>query len=266
VNEALSAAAWRPDVYLRFADDRLRPGFDLLAQVGDLPPGPVYDLGCGAGQHARAMARLWPDRVVTGVDSSREMLAKAAALGPGPVQWAEGDIATWTPAGPPPALIFSNAAIQWLDGHQALLTRLLGLLAPSGMLAVQMPRNDGSPSQTLMRDLAAESPWRDTLAGARLLKPVVEPEVYFDWLVAAGAKDLNVWQSEFIHVLNGEDAVYDWISSTALRPVLERLSDAALDSYTAELKRRLRAAYPMRPDGTVLFRFLRLFFVARRPA
>lgn len=257
--------AWRPDVYLRFADDRLRPGFDLLAQVGDLPAGPVYDLGCGAGQHARAMARRWPDRAVTGVDSSRDMLAKAVALGgPDPVAWAQGDIATWAPAGAAPALIFSNAAIQWLDGHRALLTRLLGLLAPGGVLAVQMPRNDASPSQTLMRDLAAEPPYRDALAGARLLKPVVEPEVYFDWLAAAGATDLNLWQSEFIHVLKGEDAVYDWISSTALRPVLERLSGAALEGYTAELKRRLRTAYPMRPDGTVLFRFLRLFFVARR--
>jgi trans-aconitate 2-methyltransferase len=263
---AAPGATWRPDTYLQFADDRLRPGFDLMAQVGDLPPGPVYDLGCGAGQHARAMAQRWPGHEVFGVDSSATMLAKARAGGPGPVVWQEGDIAAWRPARPA-ALIFSNAAIQWLDGHRALFTRLFGSVAPGGWLAVQMPRNDASPSQTLLRAVAEEPPFRAALADARLLKPVETPETYLGWLADAGAAHLNVWQSEFIHILRGgPDAVYDWISSTSLRPVLERLEGALLDAYIAELKARLRQAFPLRPDGTVLFPFLRVFMVARRSA
>ncbi len=257
-------AAWRPDTYLQFADDRLRPGFDLLAQVGDLPPGPVFDLGCGAGQHARAMAARWPGRTVCGVDNSAPMLAKARAGGPGPVGWIEADIATWRPDGDAPALIFSNAALQWLDGHRDLFVRLHGLLAPGGWLAVQMPRSDASPAQTLMRELAAEPPYAAALAGARLLKPVEGPEAYLGWLADEGAVGLNVWQSEYIHILRGPDSVYAWISATALRPVLERLEGAPLAAYSAELKTRLRRAYPMRPDGTVLFPFRRLFIVARR--
>ncbi len=262
---------WRPGVYLQFADDRLRPGFDLMARIGDLPPGPLYDIGCGAGQHARALADRWPDRPVFGLDSSPQMLAAAraarnGAAGDSRVQWVQADAGTWQAPPPAPALLFSNAALQWLDGHQALLTRLFDMLAPGGVLAVQMPRNDASPSQVLLREVAAQGPWAEVLKGARLLKPLGTPDTYYGWLAAAGARQIDLWESHYVHVLQGDDPVFDWVKSTSLRPVLERLSCALLDGYVNELKARLRTAYPRRTDGTTLFPFRRLFFVCRRPA
>ena len=260
----VAGGAWRPDDYLKFADDRLRPGFDLLARVGGLPPGPVWDLGCGAGQHAQAMAARWPGRAVFGLDSAPSMLAKARAAG-GRVTWVEGDVRTWR-APQAPALIFSNAALQWVDGHDELLPGLFRQLAPGGVLAIQMPRNDASPSQVLMRAVADEQPWASRIAGARLLKAVAGPDRTWEWLRAAGAATLDIWQTEYVHELTGEHPVFDWIHSTALRPVLERLEGDLLSSYEAELKRRLLAAYPKRAGGITLFPFLRLFIVARRPA
>ena len=87
--------AWDPTLYLKFGDERLRPGFDLLARVGELAAGPLYELGCGTGVQARAIAERWPDRPLTAIDRSKEMLAKAAAE-PGPIRWLEADIAQWS--------------------------------------------------------------------------------------------------------------------------------------------------------------------------
>jgi trans-aconitate 2-methyltransferase len=258
--------AWDPTLYLQFADERLRPGFDLLARMGELPPGPLYELGCGTGVHARAIAQRWPGRPLTALDRSREMLAKAAAE-PSAIRWLEADIARWS-APTPGALIFSNATLQWLGDHERLFPHLLCQLVPGGVLAVQMPRNFDQPSHVLMRETAGQGPWAAKLApvmgSAAVLRedPVAPPERYYD-LLAPLADALDFWETEYLHVLDGADPVLDWVSGTALRPVTEALAGADRDGFIAAYGARLRAAYPRRADGKTLLPFRRLFLIAR---
>src|ERR1700733_387877 len=136
--------AWDPRQYLKFSNERLRPGFDLLAQVGELPPGPIWDLGCGTGIHVRAIAERWPEHEVIGFDKSPQMLAEAAAAGPSRVTWRSGDIDTWQ-GRQQAALVYSTATLQWLEGHAEIFPRLLTQLVQGGVLAVQMPRNFDAP-------------------------------------------------------------------------------------------------------------------------
>ena len=257
---------WDPALYLKFGDERLRPGFELLARVGELPPGPLYELGCGTGVHARAIAGRWPDRALSAVDRSREMLAKAAAE-PSAIQWVEADIAHWS-APKPGALIFSNATLQWLGEHERLFPYLLRQLVPGGVLAVQMPRNFAQDSHRLMRETAAEGPWAERLApvlgSSTVLRqePVMAPEAYYD-LLSPLASQLDLWETEYLQVLTGEDAVLDWVRGTALRPILDALAPGERAAFTAAYGAKLRQAYPRRGDGKTLFPFRRLFLVAR---
>jgi len=262
---------WNPDQYLRFADERLRPGFDLLARVDDLPPGPIFDLGCGSGQHSRAIAARWPEREVSGIDNSPAMLAEAAKS-ESPVRWVEADIAQWH-AHSKAALIYSNATLHWLIGHAALFPRLVGELARGGVLAVQMPRNFDNPSQSLLRSTAREGPWAARLAPLfnaasavpSMLRPdpVGTPEFYFELLAPLAAGGIDLWESEYVHQLRGEDAVLEWMRGTALRPVLEALDAALREEFLTVYRARLRAAFPRRADGITLLHFRRLFLVAR---
>jgi trans-aconitate 2-methyltransferase len=257
--------AWDPAQYLRFADERLRPGFDLLARIGELPPGPIVELGCGTGVHTNAIAERWPDRAVTGIDASPEMLAQAVP-GPARVRWIEADIRGWS-AATPAALIFTNATLQWLDDHATLLPHLMRQLVPGGVLAVQMPRNFDAPSHVLMRETAAEPPWGDRLAPLLRIDPVARPEIYYDLLVALARGGLDLWETEYVHVLSGaegaESAVLAWVRGTALRPLLAPLSAAEQADFTARYDAKLKLAYVRRADGKVLFPFRRLFLVAR---
>ena len=139
---------WDPLEYLKFADYRLRPALDLLAQISLDSPRTVYDLGCGPGNITRLLGERWPGAAVTGVDSSSEMLIRARQEAPD-VTFLQADIAQWSP--PAPAhLLFSNATLHWLDDHRRLLPRLVAQLAPGGVLAVQMPRNHDAPSHLLI--------------------------------------------------------------------------------------------------------------------
>ena len=255
--------AWDPAQYLKFAGHRLRPAVDLLSRVDLAKPGVVCDLGAGAGNVTRLIKDRWPGARVIGIDESEAMLAKARTAAPD-IAWQRADLATWSP--PAPAdLIYSNAALHWLDGHERLFPALFGFLAPGGVLAVQMPRNFDAPSHTSITEAVRTGPWRARLEPMLRARPVHEPAFYFD-LLAPRAAALDMWETEYLQVLEGEHPVKEWVKGTWLSPLLGALDEpdrGRLEAHYAELVAR---AYPRRPDGKTLFPFRRLFIVATAPA
>lgn len=247
---------WNPAAYARFRGLRLRPALDLLAQVGDLPCSDVVDLGCGDGAVAAALRARFSDRVLVGLDASPAMLAKASGYD----RLQQADIATWNPE-TPPGLIFSNAALHWLPDHAALLPRLAALLAPRGVLAVQMPRQHDAASHRLLRELAAEM-FPDRFARAAWHPAVMPAADYARLLAPLG--HVNAWETEYIQRLApdaGAHPVRRFTESTAMRPFAEKLTEAEQAAYVARYEAELARAYPAEPDGAVLMPFRRLFFV-----
>jgi trans-aconitate 2-methyltransferase len=240
----------------------LRPAVDLLARVGLISPDRIVDLGCGVGNVTQMMATRWPNAELTGVDSSAEMLARAREL-PDNVDWVQADIATWSPTAQLD-LIFSNAALHFVDDvHERLLPKLLDFVAPGGVLAIQMPRNFGEPSHTLMYAAAREGPWHKQLEPLLRPVPVAEPETYYD-ILTPHVSSLAIWETVYMQVLEGDDPVAEWTGATWGKPLLDALDDDDRRAYESDYKKRLRAAYPRRSDGNTLFPFRRLFIVASR--
>lgn len=261
-----TAAVWDPAVYLRYADERARPFTELISRVGAGSPRTVVDLGCGEGALTASLAARWPGARVTGVDSSPEMLAAAAAHAvPGRVGFVAGDARTWRPEAEVDVLV-SNAVLHWLPGHGELMSRWAGALAPGGWLAVQVPGNFRSPTHTVLADLCRSPRWSAELAAfAPRADAALEPVEYLEVLTAAGLA-ADVWETTYLHVLTGEDPVLGWVRGSVLRPVLTALDDDAAARLTAEYAAGLRAAYPRRPDGTTVLPFRRVFAVGSRPA
>lgn len=263
----MAGTRWDPQQYLKFADHRARPALELLERVPLENPSLIYDLGCGDGQMARLMAERWPDATVYGVDNSPQMLDKAGAT-PSRVTWLEADIQHCSPA-EPPDLIYSNATLQWLDAHETLFPRLLESLAPGGCLAVQMPLSWGMPSHRLMRETLADGGpgggalGSDDLRRSVARKWVLDAEEYYDLLVGLAA-GLDIWETEYLQVLEGDDPVLEWVKGTGLRPILNGLDGDERETFLAEYAQRLREAYPMRANGRTLYPFRRLFLVATR--
>lgn len=254
---------WDPRQYSRFEAERDRAALDLLLRLpGDLDPREIWDLGCGAGQHAALLKRRHPGAVVHGLDSSADMLGKARSLGVD-VDWRQGDIAHWRPD-VPADLILANASLHWLPDHPALFRGLAGALVPHGVLAIQMPMAHESRHHTLVRAVAAEGPWAAALAGVESIAPLLSPDLYYD--VLAGACDeIDIWATTYLHALTGADAVLEWMKGTGLRPFLSALQDPAMRAgFLSALGARLSEAFPQRPDGVTLLPFPRLFLVARR--
>jgi trans-aconitate 2-methyltransferase len=263
----VAGSTWDPAQYGIFADHRLRPAMELLERVPLSAPRLIYDLGCGTGEITGIMANRWPGARVIGVDNSPQMLAKAAAVSD-EIAWIEADVAGWQPDGAPD-LIYSNATLQWLDDHDALIPRLFGLLAPGGCLAVQMPMSWDLPSHRLMREtLAHGGPGGAPIGPATLREAldhvwVADAAHYFD-LLSPNTRSLDIWETEYLQVLEGENPVLDWVSGTGLRPVLNGLADADRAVFLASYAAALLEAYPRRSNGQTLYPFRRLFMVATR--
>jgi len=259
---------WDPAQYLRHADHRARPFTDLLARVPDPPSDrPVIaDLGCGPGNVTAVLAERWPTARITGYDNSAEMLDKARVEHAGPtarggrLDFAHADVRTWTPA-QPYDLIVSNATLQWVPGHVRRFADWIAGLAPGGTFAFQVPGNFDSPSHVLMRELAGAAGLAEELRHA---DAVLAPQAYLAELADLGC-EVDAWETTYVHLLQGEDPVLDWVKGTGLRPLLTALADdpEAREKFLTAYRAALREAYPQGPHGTP-FPFRRIFAVARK--
>jgi trans-aconitate 2-methyltransferase len=249
-----AAADWDPAAYARFHDLRLQPARDLLARIGAVPPGDVVDLGCGNGAVGPDLRARFADRCLVGLDASPAMIEGAAATGVYDALRI-ADAAAWAPDRPV-ALIFSNAALQWLGDHDRLFLRLAEILVPGGILAVQMPRQHGAPSHRLLRDLSGQ-PDAPSAVGT--------PDSYHHLLQPFGA--VQVWETIYLQrlapVARGHP-VRAFTQATAMRPFLAGRDAADSAAFIARYDAALAAAYPPAADGSDLFPFRRLFLTLMR--
>jgi len=279
----VTSTSWDPDLYLAFAAERARPFADLVQRITVEDPATVVDLGCGPGNATATLLDRWPRARVHGVDSSPEMVARAAGLagsralaGAGSagvagdrLTFAQGTIEDWQPEYPVDVIV-SNAALQWVPSHLDLLPRWVDALTPGGALAFQVPANFEGPAAAVFREVARRSHFAGKLAAVAasggpsasggVARPAAE---YLDLLGRLGCR-VDAWETTYQHVLPGADPVLAWYSGTGLRPYLEALDGPERDAFRAEVAPGLRAAFPARAYGTVM-PFTRIFVIAYRP-
>jgi trans-aconitate 2-methyltransferase len=257
-------SSWDPEQYLRYAQERERPFWDLVGRIPVRSPCHVVDLGCGPGTATAGLVRHWPEASVLGIDSSEPMIAQAAAHGGPRLTFRLGDAVGWKPEAGSVDVILSNATLQWVPDHMALFAEWLVGLAPGGALAFQVPGNFEAPSHALLADLAGSAPWRDKLAGVGVRTDQPTPSDYHRHLRELGAA-VDVWETTYYQVLTGPDPVLAWVRGSALRPILGALVTDDAAEFEAVYAEALRRAYPPGPGGETLFPFRRVFVVATRP-
>ena len=251
---------WNPDRYHQFQAQRAAPFEDLAALVKVREGMSVVDLGCGTGELTRKLADRLPGSDVLGIDTSAEMLQRAAAQARPGLRFEQSAIesvsGTWD-------LVFSHAAVHWVEDHAALIPRLYGLVRPGGQLTVQIPSNHGHATHRLITQIAGEEPFRTALGGWTRTSNVLAIDEYAHLLFGCGAEDITVSEKVYPHVLENADAMADWTSGTALVPYFERLSEDMQETFVAEYRKRLRELWPGSP---VFYPFRRTLFAATRAA
>jgi trans-aconitate 2-methyltransferase len=253
--------SWSARQYSLFEQQRTRPVRDLVAAIPRESAQTAVDLGCGPGNSTEVLAERFPQARVTGLDSSTDMLGEARQR-LAAVEFIQADIGDWKPA-QTYDVILANASLQWVPDHAQLYPRLVSLLNPAGVLAVQTPDNLDEPAHRLAREIAAGPQWADRIGDVR--HPDRHPAPYYFDLLRPHCAEVDVWRTTYHHPLaGGHPAVVEWFKGSALRPYLQRLDQAAQQDFLDTYLHAISQAYPLLADGTVLLPFPRLFIVATR--
>lgn len=241
-----TTADWNPEQYARFRAERSQPFYDLAELVHTQPGMRVLDLGCGDGVLTAWLHDELEAGETIGVDNSESMLASAAKQANEALSFRAGDIGSVTLAdlgGEPFDLVFANASLQWVPDHEALVPRLLGLLAPGGQFAMQIPVNEALISHTTADALAAEEPYYSALDGrVRAFDLMLKPERYSEILWERGCVQQQVRLNIYPHEMPGYEAVIEWVKGTYLTAYESRLSPDLFARFMAEYTRRMEAA------------------------
>ncbi|KAI5460101.1 trans-aconitate 2-methyltransferase [Mariannaea sp. PMI_226] len=262
---ASTSKDWSSAQYLKFNAERTRPARDLLSQVYlESPPKHVVDLGCGPANSTEVLLERFPDANISGIDSSADMIKKAKATLP-QVDFALGDLHTYQ-SEKPVDLFFCNAVLQWIphDERIGMVTRLIESQPSGGVFAFQVPNNLAEPSHEAMNIAAADGSWTKFYNGQLPQRTKVQtPQELYDQL-GPYCSSVDVWQTEYQHVLDSHQDVVEWVKGTGLRPFINPLPEEEREAFLARYLEELTKAYPVSYDGKVLFKFPRLFVVAVR--
>ena len=251
---------WSAKQYSMFEQQRTRPVRDLVAAIPEGDVRSAVDLGCGPGNSTEVLAERFSQALVTGMDSSDDMLVDARKRLPA-LNFELADIGAWNPA-QTFDVILANASLQWLPDHATLYPHLVNQLTPGGTLAVQTPDNLDEPAHKLAREVAADGPWAEKI-GAVKHNERHTASYYFE-LLSKHCSTVDVWRTTYHHPLAGSAAVVEWFKGSALRPFLAPLTESEKSAFLDEYLARITKAYPALADGTVLLPFPRLFIIATR--
>jgi len=251
---------WYSNQYSKFISERTQPAIDLVSKIRIETANQVVDVGCGPGNSTEVLLERWPNAKISGFDSSPEMLAKAKKSDSN-IEWFQSTVEKWNPS-QSYDVIFSNAVLQWVEDHGTLMPKLMNILYDGGALAVQMPAHYKSPLHKQLIEVAEMPEWKESTNEARKLLSLAEPSFYYD-LLSAITSHLDIWETQYFHVMDSPQAILEWFRGTGLRPFLEALpSQEAKESFETEVLERYIVAYPRQQNGNVIFPFNRFFFVA----
>lgn len=234
----MPADAWDPSQYGKFLRERSAPFFDLLDLVAPRPGMRVVDLGCGTGELTRQLHDRLGARETLGVDRSAKMLERSAAFAAPGLRFEQAAVEGFVPDAPFD-LVFSNAALHFVEGHERLFARLATFLSPGGQLAVHLPANQGHATHVTAREVAAGEPFASALGAYRLPTHVLPVEEYAPLLHRLGFARQSVKLVVYGHLLESRESVVEWVKGSILTEYESRMPAELYGTFLAAYRERL---------------------------
>jgi trans-aconitate methyltransferase len=221
----------------------------------------VLDVGCGDGKITEEIARALPHGTVVGVDASPEMIAYAQDTFPlgkhANLRFAVMDareIAFMHQFD----LVFSNAALHWVDDHEAILRGASSALKAGGKLVISCGGKGNAHDVFLaLRPEMRLKRWREFFRKMPLPYFFYSPGEYEKWLPQHGFKVNSVKLTPKDAGYPGETGLAMWLRTTWL-PFVQRVPEEQREAFIHAVAKRYVAKHPPDESGQVHVRMVRL--------
>jgi|WetSurMetagenome_2_1015567.scaffolds.fasta_scaffold178897_1 trans-aconitate 2-methyltransferase len=253
---------WDSKQYVQFVNERTQPAIDLVLRIQLSSPAKIVDIGCGPGNSTHVLETRFPQADILGVDSSVEMINTAKKTYPS-LHFSQFDAQKdLSSLGTDFDVVFSNACIQWIPDHRALLKNMMNMLRQGGVLAVQTPMNYDEPIHKIITAVTTSTKWKDKFPNPRIFYNLT-PGEYHD-LLSELTGIFTLWQTTYYHRMKSHDAIMEWYRGTGLRPYISVLSETDKAMFEKDIYERVVSAYPIQKNGEIIFRFPRFFMLAEK--
>lgn len=253
---------WNSNQYLKFKKERTQPSLDLVNRIDIENPKKIIDIGCGPGNSTKVLADRFECAEILGVDYSDDMLKKAKENYPN-IKFKKFDASRreWD-LDTDYDIVFSNACIQWIPNHNELLLKMMSVLKPGGLLAVQVPLQNSQPVHRILKNVSKSSNWKSKF---NFETPffLLEDREYFD-ILSEISSNFSMWQTNYYHRLDCHNDIIEWYKSTGLKPYLDVLDENDKELFISDVYNELIKEYRVQKNGEIIFKFPRLFFVAKK--
>ena len=238
---------WNPETYNQFKNIRFKPFFDLVDLVSPEHIIDGVDIGCGTGEQTFLLSQKFKNSHLLGIDSSEEMLMDSKKYKNENVAFSLTTIKEFAESNSTWDLIFSNAALQWEENHEALFPKLISKLNPGGQFAVQMPLQKENVLNILLLQLAKEKPFEAALHGFTRESPVLTLDEYAKIMYENRLVDLHLFIKVYPIIAESETELYNFIAGSALIPYMDRLSLSDQANFKEVFIERIREYFKSFP-------------------
>ena len=259
---------WDPDDYHANSSAQLASAHELIKRLNLKGDEAVLDIGCGDGKITAQIAGLVPRGMVTGIDASGPMIEFAALKFPTAshpnLRFAVMDAREITFENQFD-LVFSNAALHWVQNHGPVLQGIRRCLKPGGKMYLQMVGKGGlAPMIRALLVVLADSRWNRHFQGFQSPNSFYGPEPDRQFIMDAGLEPLRVELVSRTMTQKGRAGLTGWLRTTWM-PVLSRVPSSEGEEFLGRIVDEFLKANPLGPDGLASIEVMRLVAEARKP-
>ena len=247
---------WDSNAYLKFINERTRPSKDLINRLSNHKN--ILDIGSGPGNSTNELYKRYLNASIIGAEADDSMISKAKTNYPN-LKFEKAFMPNDFNKFGKFDLIFSNACIHWIKEQEAIFNEIYNHLEIDGEVAIQIPLTQNADFYKMLYGLI-DSKYNE-------LKNIdnfhnLDKYGYYNLLNKIGFKNIEIWETTYIHHVNTSDDIIAWYSGSGLKPYLDKVIDK--DMFINDLKELINKNYTKLDDGTYFLLMPRLFFVANK--
>jgi trans-aconitate methyltransferase len=258
---ATKGLKWNAAAYAANSVVQQRWARELIAKLNLRGDEKVLDLGCGDGKVTAEIAHAVPRGPVTGIDASPQMIKFAKKTFPAkkfPNLKFQVMDARKIKFARQFDVIFSNAALHWVDDHEKILRGAASVLKSGGRLVVSCGgKGNAQDVFVALRPEMRLKRWRDFFRKMPTPYFFYAPDEYKKWLPKFSFKIQKLKLAPKDAIYAGAEDFATWLRTTWI-PYVQRVPENVRDEFIAAVTQRYVAKHPPDADGKVHVKMVRL--------